>query len=214
MPRFKPIKAYANLIPSCPLYKDYMFLVQGRVPPPLLHPKEEKKKDGFYDDLTALDGINERLDGFVSDVIACHHYIKGCRDRSFYSLRCLGKDLMRVYECLAEIRLPCFRVHPLQLQEEKGGDIALRAKRNGTTRADRYDRRLNPPDDVFAPPPRSISGLRDAVKKFAKIVRDRIKAGGGNTILLQAVTGTPLWEFIVDDVVVLTFNGEKGQLVE
>ena len=119
-----------------------------------------------------------------------------------------------MYECLFEVRLPFFRIHPLSLQEEKGGDIALRAIRNGTTRADRYNRRSNPPDDVFAPPLRSISRLRDTVKKFTKIVLDRIKAGGGDTILLQVDAGTTLWEFVVDDVVVLTFNGETGQLVE
>ena len=216
MPRsFKPIIVYANVIANSPLYKDCMFLVQGRLPTPLLHPKKEKKKDGYYDDLTALAGVDDHLDGFVSDVIASHHYIKGRRDRSFFSLRCLGKDLLKVSECLAAIRLRCLRVHPLQLREENGGDIALRAKRNGTNRADRYDRRSNPLiDDVFAPPPRSIVGLRDAVKKFGKIVRDRIEAGGGNTIMLQPVVGTMLWDFSIDGVVVLTFNGETGQLVE
>eukprot|EP00956_Cyclotella_meneghiniana_P016822 scaffold26892_cov36-Cyclotella_meneghiniana.AAC.2 len=215
MPWFKPLRAYAYVITNSPLYKGYMFLVQGRLPTPLLHSKKEKKKDGYYDDLTALDGINERLDGFVSDVIACHHYLKGYRERSFFSLRCLGKDLLKVSQCLAEIRLRCLRVHPLQLREENGGDIALRAKRNGTNRANRYNRRSNPLiDDVFAPPPRSITGLRDAVKKFGKIVRDRIEAGGGNAIMLQAVVGTMLWDFSIDGVVVLTFNGETGQLVE
>ena len=102
----------------------------------------------------------------------------------------------------------------LASRREGRGYYALRAIRNGTTRADRYNRRSNPPDDVFAPPLRSISGLRDTVKKFTKIVGDRIKAGGGDTILLQVVAGTTLWEFVVDDVVVVTFNGETGQLVE
>eukprot|EP00956_Cyclotella_meneghiniana_P011620 scaffold16359_cov47-Cyclotella_meneghiniana.AAC.3 len=214
MPKFKPIKAYANVITNSPLFKDYMLLLEGRPPPPYLHPKEEKKRNGFYDDLGVLAEIDEALDGIVANVTAYHHFRKGYRTLSFYSLTCLGKDLLSVYECLHDLRLPCFRVHPLQLQEENGGDIALRAKRNGTSRADRYDRRSNPPDDIFAPPPRSISGLRDAIKKFTKIVRDRIEAGGGNIIQLQPVVATALFQFIVDGVVVLTFNGETGQLVE
>ena len=74
------------------------------------------------------------------------------------------------------------------------------------------NRRSNAPDDVFAPPPRTISGLRDAIKKFCRIARDRINDGGW--VYIRAIVGTSLWEFCVDDVAILTFNGETGQLVE
>ena len=156
-----------------------------------------------------MDNFKKVLPGLLFEARAEHYYRDGHHTGGGYGFYCFGKDFSTIYRGIRGLNLHVQFVYVKQPQDENIIHFGYRKIRFNLTPAQvaQYNE-LRATDDFFAPPAKTLSGVRTAIREFTKITRDGVANGGKANIYI--VPNSHLFHFRLDETAVVEFNGQTG----